>query len=696
MKYFLLLFLCCTSPLFLSAQTHYLMQEDFTSPSYTWQFQSDSNAQYHYDGQHLSIDRSHQTDRFATYTHLAINPKTDYKIEALVKQTKGGNTGSYGIHWGSHFQSRSTFSFIINSSGSFKIYSSWGKRIKEFTAWRKSAAIRGKGQNNKLTIHKRKETIFFSINEKEVAEIRASKVHFQGGRIGLVLNGDIGINVDYFHVLQDKSAINQLANQPAIIKEKLPYPINTEAEELMPIVSYDGKSLYFTRNEHDEQAQEIWKSTLEDEQWGAPIKLGFPLNTPGHNNVMGISTDNSKLILSNTYSEDGLSLTHNGYSMTEWQDDHWSIPKKVKISSYINSSNIAETSLSVTGKSMVLSLKTGYNEGMNDLYLSNYTSYIHSWSGPRTLGKVVNSFGNESAPFLAADGKTLYFSSEGHSGYGDMDIFMSRMLDDRGYEWSEPINLGPEINTPKWDGYFSIPAKGDWAYMVSQSDGAAQLDIYRVKVPEALKPDPVVLIKGRVLDANTKKPLHAQLYFESLPKGRRLNAVRSKGTDGSYQIILPYGEHYGYYTQLEGYLSTHDNIDLQQKENYQEITRDIYLSPLSEGSFISLNNVYFGQGSYEILEASHPELDRLIRLMRSSETMEIEIGGHTERRGSARLNKILSQDRADAVKAYLVQAGIDEKRIKTKGYGSSKPITDGTTEKERKQNRRVEYTILSL
>jgi len=696
MKYVLLLLLGCTSPLFLSAQTHYLMQEDFTSPSYSWQFKSDSNGQYLYDGQRLSIDRSNQTDQFATYSHLAINPKTDYKIEALVKQTKGANAGSYGIHWGSHFESRSTFSFIINSSGSFKIYSSWGSRIKEFTAWRKSAAIRGKGQNNKLTIHKRQESIFFSINEQEVAEIRASKVHFQGGKIGLVLNGEIGISVEYFHVLQDKPVINELADKSQIIKEKLPYPINTEAEELMPIVSYDGKSLYFTRNEGNERAQEIWRSSLENEHWGNPKKLGFPLNTPGHNNVMGISTDNAKLILSNTYSEDGLSLTHNGFSISKWDGEEWSIPEKIEISSYINSSNTAETSLSAKGDAMILSVKTGYNEGMNDLYLSTSRSYTKSWSGARTLGKVVNSFGNEITPFLAADGKTLYFSSEGHSGYGDMDIFMSRMLDERGYEWSEPINLGPEINTANWDGYFTIPAHGNWAYMVSASDSLAQLDLYRVKLPEALKPDPVVLIKGRVLDAVTKEPLHARLYFESLPKGRRQNVVKSKASDGSYQIILPYGKHYGYYTQLEGYLSTHGNIDLQQKENYQEITRDIYLSPLSEGSFISLNNVYFGQGSYEILEASHPELDRLIRLMRSSETMEIEIGGHTERRGSARLNRILSQDRADAVKAYLVKAGIDEKRIKTKGYGSSKPVTDGKTELERKQNRRVEYTILSL
>lgn len=696
MKYFLLLLLSCMSSFFSSAQTNYLMKEDFTAPTFSWQFKSDSNAHYQYDGQRLNIDRTYQTERFGTYTHIAIDPRSDYKIEALVRQTKGGLEGSYGIHWGSHFESRSTFSFIIHSSGSYKIYSSWGQRIKEFTAWRKSPTIRGEGNDHKLTIHKLQETIFFSINDQELAQIPASKFHFQGGRIGLVLNGDIGISVDYFHVLQDKPAIKLLANQPKVIKEKLPYPINTKAEELNPIISYDGKSLYFTRNEGDELAQEIWRSTLDNGKWGTPIKLGFPLNTPGPNNVMGIATDNSKLVLSNTYAKDGLSLTNKGFSTTVWEGDHWAIPEKIDISSYMNSSNTAETSLSATGKSMILSLKTGYNEGMNDLYLSNSRSYTKGWSGPRTLGKVVNSFGNESTPFLAADGKTLYFSSEGHSGYGDMDIFMSRMLDDRGFEWSEPINLGPEINTPIWDGYFTIPAHGNWAYMVSANDSSSQLDIYRVKLPEALKPEPVVLIKGRVLDAVTKEPLNAQLYFESLPKGRRLNAVRSKAAEGSYQIILPYGEHIGYYTQLEGYLSTHDNINLKQKENYKEITRDIYLSPLSEGAFISLNNVYFAQGSYEILDVSHPELDRLIRLMQSSGTMEIEIGGHTERRGSARLNKLLSQNRADAVKAYIMQAGIDEKRIKTKGYGSSKPITDGKTEKERKQNRRVEYTILSL
>jgi len=696
MKYFLLLSLSCSSSFFLSAQTNFLMQEDFTATALSWQFKSDSNAQYHYNGQRLSIDRTNQTDLFATYSHIAINPKSDYKIEALLRQTQGGNEASYGIHWGSDYNSRSTFSFVINSTGVYKIYSSWGSRIKQFTGWRKAAEIQGKGNDHKLTIHKRQDSIYFSINDRELAQIRASRFHFQGGKIGVVLNGDIGISVDYFHVLQDKAAINQLASQPKVIKEKLPYPINTDAQELNPIVSYDGQSLYFTRNEGGEMAQEIWRSSLENGKWGTPLKLGFPLNTAGNNNVMGIGTDNSTLILSNTYSDDGLSLIGKGYSIAKWEGDKWSIPEKIEISSYMNSSNTAETSLSASGTTMIMSLKTGYNAGMNDLYRSISRPYTKSWSGPSSLKNVVNSFGNEITPFLAADGKTLYFSSEGHSGYGDQDIFMSRMLDERGFEWSEPINLGPEINTANWDGYFTIPAHGEWAYMVSANDNASQLDLYRVKLPEALKPDPVVLIKGKVLDAQTKEPLNAQIYFESLPRGRRLNKVKSKGSNGTYQIILPYGEHYGYYTHLDGYLSTHDNINLKQKENYQEITRDIYLSPLSEGSFISLNNVYFAQGSYEILEASHPELDRLIRLMRSSETMEIEIGGHTERRGSARLNKILSQDRADAVKAYVVQAGIDEKRIKTKGYGSSKPITDGKTELERKQNRRVEYTILTL
>jgi outer membrane protein OmpA-like peptidoglycan-associated protein len=673
------------------------MQEDFTSPSYSWQFKSDSNAQYQFKDGRFIIDRSHKTSQFGTYSHIAINPKADYKIEALLKQIHANDEASYGIHWGSDFKSRSTFSFVINSSGRYKIYSTWGTRIKEFTAWRNLSLIKGGGNDNKLTIHKREETIFFSINDKEVAQIPAFKVHFQGDRIGLVLNGDISISVDYFHVLQDKPAINVLPYSAQVIKEKLPYPINTDAAELNPIISYDGQSLYFTRDEKDELGQEIWRSSLlNQDRWGTPEKLGFPLNTPGHNNIMGITTDNRQLVLSNTYSEDGLEVIKNGFSTTHWEEDHWSIPEKIKISSYMNSSNTAETSLSVTGNSMILSLKTGYNEGMNDLYLSSSRSYSPSWSGPKNLGKVVNSFGNEATPFLAADGKTLYFASEGHSGYGDMDIFMSRMLDDRGFEWSEPVNLGPEINTPYWDGYFTIPAHGNWAYMVSAQDSSAHLDIYRVKLPEELKPDPVVLIKGRVMDAVTKKPLNASIYFESLPKGRRTNKVKAKGAEASYQIILPYGKHYGFYTQLEGYMSTHDNIDLKQKENYQEITRDIYLSPLSQGSSISLNNVYFAQGSYEILDASYPELDRLIRLLRSYENMEIEIGGHTERRGSARLNRILSQDRADAVKAYVVAVGIDENRIKTKGYGSSKPVTAGRTEEERKQNRRVECSILSL
>ncbi len=136
-----------------------------------------------------------------------------------------------------------------------------------------------------------------------------------------------------------------------------------------------------------------------------------------------------------------------------------------------------------------------------------------SWSEPLNMGPDINTFGVEATPFLAADNTTLYFSTNARPGYGYYDIFMTRRLDESWTKWSEPVNLGPNINTPGWDGYFTIPASGDYSYLVSTDNSLGYGDIFRVKVSEAVKPKPVALIKGQVYNLKTSEFLEAEYHL---------------------------------------------------------------------------------------------------------------------------------------------------------------------------------------
>jgi outer membrane protein OmpA-like peptidoglycan-associated protein len=309
---------------------------------------------------------------------------------------------------------------------------------------------------------------------------------------------------------------------------------------------------------------------------------------------------------------------------------------------------------------------------------------------------VVNTSGADFAPFLAADGKTLYFASEGHKGFGGSDIFYSRRLDDSWKNWSKPINLGPSVNSKTWDAYYSISAKGDYAYFVSSNEQNGSKDIYRIKLPDQLRPDPVVLLQGKVLNANTNEPLSASVVLKDYYQPVTQGIARSDPESGTYKLVVPKAGSYNFQAEVEGYLALTKSIDLTQTEQYTELKEDLYVVPLTQGQKIPLNNIFFVRSQAQLLPQSYQELDRLVTIMQQHNTLKIELGGHTDNLGQAALNLDLSLRRVDAVKEYLVTKGIDGGRLSTKGYGDTQPIARNDRELDRRRNRRVEFTILSL
>lgn len=501
--------------------------------------------------------------------------------------------------------------------------------------------------------------------------------------------------------------INLAKNMPKeIIKENLGKEVNSKSGELAPVITPDGKTLFFTRFDHDQnigraKQQDAWVSKMQsDGTWSTAENLKAPVNNEENNAITSISADGKTIYLLNVYMPDG-SLTH-GLSKSKKTLTGWEFPKEVKISDYQNQAKSTEFSLAPNNKVLVMANKRSDTRGGKDLYVSFLTPN-GTWSKPVNMGDNLNTVEDESSPFIAADSKTIYFSTMGFPGYGDSDIFLSRRLDSTWTKWSKPENIGPLINTPKWDGFFTIPASGEYAYLSSTERSIGGEDIFRIKLFPSIKPEPVAIISGIVINALDKKPIAANVLLEIINDttftDKKDNIVSEFDPEtGEYKFVVPLKKNYSLSASKKGFLAVSDNIDLSKDSRFREIRRNISLIPVKEGQKIVLNNLFFNQSKYDILPPSYPELNRIIELMKEYPKMEVIIEGHTDGvDDNLMLNVKLSLDRANEVKKYLVEkGGIDASHIQTKGWGPSRPIASNATEETRKKNRRVEFSILKL
>ncbi|WP_461053568.1 OmpA family protein [Spirosoma arcticum] len=501
--------------------------------------------------------------------------------------------------------------------------------------------------------------------------------------------------------------INVSAETPKDIqKENLGKTVNSPGQEVAPVISPDGRTLYFTRNFNKANIggadrQDVWYSTLESgasgttPTWGEAINIGAPINNTGDNAISGMGPDGRTAYLINIYRPDGgLSF---GISKSIRTKAGWSQPVECKIANNYNlhEKNQLEFCVSPDGRAIILAVQRKDTRGDRDLYVSLLRS-DRSWSEPVSLGAVVNTAEFESSPFLAADGRTLYFTSAGHPGYGDGDIFVARRLDDSWGNWSEPENLGPAINTDEWDGYFTIPASGDFAYLSSRAGSMGEDDIFRLKLYPAIKPDPVAIISGQVLDAKTKKPIASEVVSSLFNDTKDVAKVDYSPEMGEFKLILPTQKVYNLTARKEGYFPTTETLDLSKDKRFRDIRRNLYLVKIESGEKITMREVLFEQGQFTLEPGASAELDRVAEMLTSYPNMALLVEGHTDNQGDWEPNMKLSEDRVRVVKAYLTGKGIAETRIQTKAWGPSKPIASNETDERRKLNRRVEFTILNL
>lgn len=488
--------------------------------------------------------------------------------------------------------------------------------------------------------------------------------------------------------------------------ENLGPNINTALPELRPTISADGNLLFFivendpmnTKYNSIRNSQDIWYSVRDSfGNWGPARHMGYPLNTYFYNAVFWISPDKNRMLIRNAFIEGD--YAGNGVSMSYRKaNGTWSKPNALLIKNYQKYDKGRQNGATMAhdGKTLLLYMTEEKGSYNNDIYVS-FLQKDSTWSEPKSLGKKINLPAyNEMTPYLAADGVTLYFSSDRTGGLGDNDIWMAKRLDDSWQKWSDPVNLGAPINTPDWDAFFTLDAGGEYAYLTSSdTTGFGESDIVRVKLLEKEKPDPVVIVDGNVYNKKTSQPLSASLIYETLPDGTEAGNGISNPVDGSFKIVLPYDKNYLIRASADKFFAISENLNLDSlvKAGNRQIHKDLYLVPIEIGQVFRLNNVFFDFDKWDLRPESFVELDRVVKLLIENPSMEIELSAHTDSFGSDDYNFKLSDHRARSCMEYLLSKGISSTRVTSKGYGEAQPVAANNTPENRQLNRRVEFKI---
>ncbi len=619
-----------------------------------------------------------------------LNPE-EFVIETRFRIT--GN-GSFGLLWGLK-DLENTCALVVSSSG---LASSYIESRNNRTVVRENIPVKNyKTDFNTLTISKKDIRVTFSVNGEAVHEEYFSG--FFDDKVGYTFQGISTYTMDYLLV---KHKINLVPGIKYTGKpENLGYNVNTRSSEICPIVTPDGQGLFFIRVYDPENtggtsdySDIYYAKSGADQKWQQAANMKRPLNNSSTNSAMSVTPDGNTLFLLHTYNSDG-SFKAGGLSTSNRSGSSWEIPQDLTIIDHYNLNEYNEFCMSNDKKIIVMALEREQTYGVKDLYVS-FLLENGLWSTPLNLGPVVNTKKGEISPFLAADNTTLYFSSDGHPGYGNNDIFLTRRLDDTWTNWSKPENLGKPINTNDWDAYYSVPASGEFAYFVSAKSGYGNSDIFRIKLPEMAKPRPVVLVKGKVLNQKTNTPLQAIINYFDLQDADNYGTAMSNPETGYYQITLPAGRLYGFLASSDQYISVNENVDLKDLDEYRELERDLYLVPIVIGEKVRLNNIFFETGKWDLLPESFTELDKLVKILNDNQTMEIEINGHTDNVGNDESNLTLSQKRAASVVNYLLSKGIVSTRLDSSGFGETQPVATNDTDKGRALNRRVEFVIVKM
>lgn len=499
-------------------------------------------------------------------------------------------------------------------------------------------------------------------------------------------------------------ALESMKNPADFSPKNLGPEVNSEYAEYFPCLTVDQSTLLFTRRlpnpDSPQGFNEDFYVSYKKNKWTTAQNIGKPINTEFNEGAPSLSADGQILFFTacELYGNYGGDRKGNGSCDIFYaakNDKNWTTP--INLGPAINTNNWeTQPSFSADGKTLyfIRGLRNRSGQRTGNIYVSTLNEENY-WTPPKLIGGNINTPENEESVFIHPDGKTLFFSSDGHLGMGGLDIFMVKK--DSSGKWGNPTNLGYPINTHKNENSLLVSADGTTAFFASdREEGYGELDLYSFDLPQEFAPDKVSYFAGKIYDSKTKKPLAAKFELIDLNNGETVVESFSSQLSGEFFVSLPAGKDYALNASKEGYLFYSENFKLKENDSKDAVKKDVPLQPIEVGEKIILKNIFFETAKYNLKSSSKIELNKLSEFLKSNTTIAIEISGHTDNVGDDSANKALSLNRAKSVYSYLVNEGIPAERLTWVGYGEEQAIADNSTEDGRAKNRRTEFKIIKI
>lgn len=485
---------------------------------------------------------------------------------------------------------------------------------------------------------------------------------------------------------------SQLQHAKSIDKQKLKEPLNQFQLQYFPVLTADGEQILFTKRDGtgNNDKEDIFTAYLEPNgSWTNPISIAQTINSIYNEGTCSVTADGKILIYTSCDAPDseGSCDLYIAYKVNGFWQRPTNMGKKVNSSSWDS-----QPSLSADGRILFFSSNRKGGFGGNDIWYS-VMQKDKTWSEAKNLGRVVNSAKDEISPFMFFNNEILFYSSNGHQGFGGMDIFLSRV--EKG-EFQKPENLGLPINDQLDQVALFITAQKDYAYFTELTTEANANDrslLYRFKFPEEIYlGENLTVTEGKVLNSKTGEPIDATLSLVSLTNDSTLYQFQSDGKTGEFMMLYPDKAISGLYVEKKGYLPKIFNVERDKIKNVKDLK--VELTPVASGEEFVFENVFFEFDKYTLENESLSSLKRLRKFLIENPNVNILITGHTDNIGSSTYNKQLSLQRAKSVQDYLVEQGLHPGRVLTEGKGDNQPMVPNTTAQNQALNRRITIKVL--
>ncbi len=493
----------------------------------------------------------------------------------------------------------------------------------------------------------------------------------------------------YYELVEYRKEIDTL-RPPRGVYLNMGEGINSSSGDYGPSLSASNDVMLFTskRNKLERgfktyDNEDLMLSRNENGYWMDAVPLEN-INSPYNEGSACLSPDGNTLFFSRCLAPDGFGSC-DLYVAYRDSEGVWGNPTNLGAS--INSQYWdSHPSLSPGGDTLYFSSDRLGGFGLSDIYYT-FKDSEDKWVAPRNIGPTINTRGSEVSPFFHPKYQILYFSSNGHLlNFGEYDIYKSYR---KSRLWDEPKNIGPLVNGKGSEFYFTIDATSQNLYYArSVENNMGNLDLYSFPLPMEAQPTATVNLKGTLMDAETGDPFSEGIVSViDLDNGVEV-APKFLKKDGSFSFDLINNNNYLLIIQGEHFFRLEEIFFLSGDQEFNLETRSI-------SSRLKFENLVFDNGKAELKTEMYGDLNKVANFLLDNPYVKLRIEGHTDSDGNADANLKLSQDRADAIKEYLVHFGsIEETRIEAIGYGSSRPIVEELTDEDKKLNRRVEFNIV--